>query len=79
MNSFVVRLFVFLTEVLSVIIIGLVIILGVVVMIEKNFFIGLAVAVGGTVVFTAIFGFAAIFIEIHKDLRAIREIAEMKN
>jgi hypothetical protein len=79
MNSFVVKLFVFLTEVLSVIIIGLVIVLGVVVMVEKNVFIGLAVAVGGTVVFTSIFGFAAIFIEIHKDLRAIREIAEMKN
>lgn len=79
MNSFVVKLFVFLTEVLSGIIIGLVILLGVVGMVTSNFFFGLAIAVGGTVIFTAIFGFAAIVIEIHKDLRAIREIAEKKN
>ncbi len=78
MNSFVVKLFIFFTEVLSGIIIGLVILTGVIGMVTSNFFFGLAIAVGGTVGFIAIFGFAALVIEIHKDLRAIREIAEKK-
>ena len=76
MNSFVVKLFVFLTEVLSIIIIGTNILAGFFVMVNGNFYVGLAIAIGGTIVFTAIFGLAAILIEIHKDLRIIRTSAE---
>lgn len=78
MNSFVVKLFVFLTEVLSVIIIGTNILAGLFVMVNGTFYVGLAIAIGGTIVFTAIFGLAAILIEIHKDLRVIRAAAESK-
>ncbi len=78
MNSLIVKLFVFVTEVFSGIIIGLVLLAGVVAMFTSNFLAGLALAVGGTLVVAVFFGFFAIFIEIHKDLRAIREIAERR-
>ncbi len=76
MNSFIVKLFVFITEVLSGIIIGLVILAGLIAMVKMNFFAGLVIALGGTILVVAFFGIAAIFIEIHKDIRAIKEIAE---
>lgn len=79
MNALIVKLFVFMTEVLSVIIIGLVLLAGLVAMFTTNVFYGLAIAIGGTLLFTAFFGFAAIFIEIHKDLRALRELMEKKS
>ena len=75
MNSIIVKLFVYLTEVLSTLIIGIIVFVGIIMM-KDNFFLGLFVAVGGTFLIVAIFGFAAIFIEIHKDVRAIREIYE---
>ncbi len=76
MNSFIVKLFVFLTEVLSGIIIGLVILAGLIAMAKMNFFAGLAITVVGTILVVGFFGMAAIFIEIHKDIRAMKEIAE---
>ena len=78
MNSFVVRLFVFINEVLSTLLIGLVLIAGLLLM-SKSFVLGLSVALGGTIIFSIIFGFAALIIEIHKDLRFMRENSVAKN
>ena len=76
MNSLIVKLFVFLTEVLSIIIIGVIWLAGIVIVFNGNAGAGLAVAVGGTILVVVIFGFAAIFNEIYKDIRIIRKLAE---
>lgn len=72
MNSLIVKIFVFLTEFLSGIIIGIIFLSGLLLM-TKSFWAGLVLAVGGTILVVAIFGFAAIFIEIHKNLSEVRD------
>jgi len=73
MNSIISKAFVFLNEVLSTIIVGLVLLTGLVMMLMGNFFAGLMLASVGTIFFVAIFGFAAIMIENHKLLKEIRD------
>ena len=72
MNKIIANLFVFINEVLSVIIILGVIVAGV--MIGKysdNALLGLGVSAGGSLFTILLFGFAAIMIENHKILKEI--------
>jgi len=78
MNSLIVKLFVFITEVLSTIVIGIILLTGLVMIFKGNTWTGISIALGGTIFFVAIFGFAAIFNEIYKDIRIIRKIMENK-
>ena len=66
MNSLIVKLFVFITEVLSTIIIGIILLTGLVMIFNGNTWAGISIAIGGTIFVVAIFGFAAIFNEIYK-------------
>jgi hypothetical protein len=78
MNSFIVKAFVFINEVLSTIIIGLVLIVGVILMLSGELIAGLTISILGPLFFILLFGFAAIFIEIYKDAKAIRGVLERK-
>lgn len=73
MNSIISKAFVFLNEVLSTIIVGLVLLTGLVMILMGNFIAGLMLASAGTIFFVAIFGFAAIMNENHKLLKKIRD------
>ena len=79
MNSFIVKLFIFMNEVLSGIIIFFTLMTGIILMVSGSFAIGLAVSIIGTLIVTSLFGFGAIFIEIHKDLRFIKDKSENNN
>lgn len=76
MNSFIVKMFIRLTEVLSGVIIGLIVLVGMIMTIQGNFLAGIGVALFGTFFVVVFFGLSAIFIEMHKDIRAIKEISE---
>jgi hypothetical protein len=77
MNSLFAKIFVYITEILSGFITAIFLIAGVVMMFNGNPW-GLIAAIAGPILVAIFFGFAAIFIEIHKDLAAIRKIAEAK-
>jgi len=77
MNSFVAKAFVLLTEIgYWIVTIAILLVATYTGAYERNLFVGVAIAVGGVFITTVIFGFAAIFIEIHKDLRKVRERLE---
>jgi len=76
MNSIISKAFVFINEVLSTILVGLVLISGLAMMASGSgagFFFGALTATVGTVLVVMIFGFAAIMIENHKLLQEIRD------
>jgi len=73
MNAIISKAFVFINEVMSVVIIGLVLLVGLVAMFSWSFWAGLLIAIFGTVFVVLIFGFCSMIIENHKLLKEIRD------
>lgn len=72
MNSLIAKLFIFIVEVVSVLVFLLVMLAGAILVVQGELLTGVAVAVGGTVAVALVFGFGAILIEIHKNIAAMR-------
>jgi hypothetical protein len=76
MNSFIVKIFVTITEILGGLLIGTVVLVGINMVYMGDTWRGLSVAIGGTLIICIVFGIAAIFIEIHKNILAVRNTLE---
>ncbi len=80
MNSIISKAFVFLNEVLSTFVVGLILFIGLVLMVSGWFVTGLLVATLGTVFLIGFFGFAAMMIEMNKNLEAMNQnLKQLKN
>jgi len=80
MNSIISKSFVFLNDVLSTFVVGLILFIGLVLMVSGWFVTGLLVATIGTVLLIGFFGFAAMMIEMNKNLEAINQnLKQLKN
>jgi Tfp pilus assembly protein PilO len=80
MNSIISKAFVFLNDVLSTFVVGLILFIGLVLMVSGWFVTGLLVATIGTVLLIGFFGFAAMMIEMNKNLEAINQnLKQLKN
>lgn len=78
MNSLIAKLFIFIVEVVSVLVLLLVMLAGTILVVRGELLTGAAVAVGGTVAVALVFGFGAILIEIHKNIAAMRLALDSK-
>ena len=76
MNSIIAKAFVFITETLSFLFIGLVLLSGILMYMSGSSageFFGVAIAIFGTLFIVVFFGLSAIMIENHKLLKDIRD------